>query len=243
VRLEFRKQKLGNLFLPIDYCSRDTVRFFDDFTEAGDGLVWQPDVYEVAETLSRLEGWRQVVDIGCGSGAKLLRMSGEIETIGFDHPQTYQRLKNDFPTKTWFPINLDEGGQLHGRRRRAFTDGVVVCSDVIEHLLNPQYLLHLLKVVLPRVRCILVSTPDRIRNWGGDHLGPPPNPAHVREWSLHEFNCLLDSVGLAPCNIGYTINNDRDREPSTILAVIRGKKSKLSIDDYSNVFYSYALPS
>lgn len=242
MRIGFRRHEPANLFLPAGYTSRDAAQFFDDFTEAGDGLVWQPHVYELAERLSREEGCRRIVDLGCGSAAKLVRMSKDLEITGFDHPQTYQRLKKEFPTGNWFPINLDEVRRLRGRSLRSLTDSVVVCSDVIEHLLSPQNLLHLMQFVLPRVRCMLVSTPDRIRNWGGDHLGPPPNPAHVREWSLREFNTLLDSFGLAPCNLGYTINNDRDRVPSTILAVIRGDQSMLSADDYSRLFYSYALP-
>ena len=37
---------------------------------------------------------------------------------------------------------------------------------------------------------ILLSTPERVRTGGPPTFGPPPNEAHVREWSLDEL-CTL----------------------------------------------------
>lgn len=234
-----RRPKVDNdLFLPKGYITRSEVKFFNDFNDAGLGLIWQPDVYRLAASISMLHDRHKIVDVGCGSAAKLLQLDSRIETIGFDHPIIFEKLAEVSPDRTWFPIELDRKISLRRDMRRVFTDSTVVCSDVVEHLLSPQHLLEMLHKIRSRSQCLIMSTPDRIKNWGGDHIGPPPNPAHVQEWTLQEFGKLLDHFGLSPINIGYTVNNDRDREWSTIVAVIPGGRSDLRNDDYSRVFYS-----
>jgi hypothetical protein len=66
---------------------------------------------------------------------------------------------------------------------------------------------------------MLISTPDRDLARGATDLGPPGNPAHVREWDLGEFAAMLDSVGISPFQVGHTINTDLHRAKSTLLAV------------------------
>jgi hypothetical protein len=63
---------------------------------------------------------------------------------------------------------------------------------------------------------------------GADDLGPPGNPFHVREWQLDELDLLLRHHGLAPSFIGYTVNNDRDLQKRTILAIVDRRLGSLS---------------
>ena len=66
----------------------------------------------------------------------------------------------------------------------------------------------------------MISTPDRVRTHGPSHHGPPPNPAHTREWALDEFRRLLEREGFAIASLTHTRSNDRDNQPATILAVV-----------------------
>ncbi len=66
----------------------------------------------------------------------------------------------------------------------------------------------------------MISTPDRLRVRGAGDPGPPGNRAHVREWALDELCSVLRSADLEPAFAGFTINNDRDREKTTSLAII-----------------------
>ena len=67
---------------------------------------------------------------------------------------------------------------------------VGICSDVIEHIREPNGLLSFLKKL--KCKLFVISTPKRehmVRN------GPPNNIHHVREWTFHEFQIYLESQG------------------------------------------------
>jgi len=66
--------------------------------------------------------------------------------------------------------------------------GLLICADVIDHILDPDRLLDYIDTV-PAERIIL-STPDRSLMYGHRQRGwwgPPHNPWHIREWSFSEF--------------------------------------------------------
>lgn len=66
---------------------------------------------------------------------------------------------------------------------------MIICADVIEHLLDPDELLRWLSSI--PFKKIVFSTPDRsflvneLRS--SCEMGPPHNPHHVREWNFQEF--------------------------------------------------------
>ncbi|MFC1791945.1 hypothetical protein ACFL0I_05750, partial [Gemmatimonadota bacterium] len=43
---------------------------------------------------------------------------------------------------------------------------------------------------------VLLSTPERDLRRGPDDMGPPGNPAHIREWNQEELRQYLESQGL-----------------------------------------------
>jgi hypothetical protein len=90
--------------------------------------------------------------------------------------------------------------------------------DVIEHLRRPERLLSKLRFALAAGMPAVLSTPDRVRTNGPDHLGPPPNLEHVRAWALDELAAFLADEGIPDADL-------RDvgaPEPHTILAVSHG---------------------
>ena len=102
---------------------------------------------------------------------------------------------------------------------------MLVCGDVIEHLVRPERLLHGLRLALDHgAHAVFLTTPDRELISGVGHLGPPENPAHVREWRSSELAEFMASVGLRG-HFGLTRSNDVMPYMRTILVVIPGRAS------------------
>ena len=96
--------------LPAYRCN--PVRFFDD---TGFADEWQREVYDLAKDLAVANGWRRIVDIGCGSGFKLVHWfpSSEFRTVGADLPETTNTLRERYPDRDWVTLDI-ERGHAHG---------------------------------------------------------------------------------------------------------------------------------
>ena len=129
----------------------------------------------------RQQGYRSVLDLGCGSGYKLIHELGEFETTGLELECNLARLRTRYPDRNWQLSDL-------GRPPHQHFD-LVICADVIEHLVDPDTLLDsLLAIDFHR---LIISTPDRSllhRPWNRRYWGPPRNRAHQREWTFREFS-------------------------------------------------------
>ena len=205
------------LHLPKSYISRAAPEYFNDAPNLTGDIVYQPDVYALADYLVRTTGRSTVLDIGCGSARKLLALQAR-RRIGLDFAANIETCRVHTPSGTWLEIDL-ERGSLPELADFDARDAIVVNSDVIEHLVDPRNLIRILAKLHDAGAIVLVSTPDRPRSRGADHLGPPGNPAHTREWALDELVQLLDAEGLPSAFAGYTINNTRRPKKSTILTI------------------------
>ncbi len=206
-----------NFFLPDGYVSRPKPDYFDDSANLASTVVHQPDVYAFADWLLRVAGRDTALDIGCGSGRKLLALSAK-RRIGLDYEANIRTCRAQAPGETWIELDLEHGGLPHVPGLEP-EKTVVICSDVIEHLIDPSKLLGLLAQLYAMGAIVLVSTPARTRARGEAHTGPPGNAAHVREWDLAELERLLEAHGLPPAFGGYTLNNTRKRRKNTILTI------------------------
>lgn len=159
-----------------DYVHRENNSYFDD-TPFKD--QWQKEVYEFARAVADQHQFKTVLDIGTGSGFKLLKNFQDFDTLGIDVTQTVTWLKETYPDRNWndqfVPVADFE---------------LVISSDVIEHIPDPDTLLDLIEQCGPKL--IVLSTPDRDLFKLG-HNGPPVNRAHVREWTMPEFNQYISS--------------------------------------------------
>ena len=150
------------------YCIKDGYqarlknRYFDD-TPLKD--EWQKEVYEKARAIADEHRLGRILDIGTGSGYKLLKYFGDKETLGIDLPKTVAWLKRTYPDRHWLDKLEPQTGY-----------DIVICADVIEHVPEPDSLLDLIEACQPRFS--VISTPDRsLLSRGQD--GPPGNKAHV----------------------------------------------------------------
>jgi hypothetical protein len=176
-------------FLPYGYIERMGAP--QDFDVNGTD-EWQREVYMTAVTLAEVFGLRTVLDFGCGSGFKLMKYFSNYETLGVDLPEAVVLLAQKYPGRRW-STTADLSSAL-------FTStlthpDMLICSDVIEHVDDPDLLLSFFKAIHPQ--WLVISTPDRklmakYPKWTSEN-GPPGNGCHVREWAFDEFRRYMDS--------------------------------------------------
>jgi hypothetical protein len=169
-----------NYFIHSGYKPRLENAFFDDTDFEGE---WQDEVYQFANEIAGREQLASVCDVGCGSAFKLMKYFPEIQTIGLDLEPTVRKLRNKYPNRRWLVCDFSIPPP--------FSPDLVICSDVIEHLADPNQLLEFVGNLRPRY--IIFSTPDRNLFRIGSHNGPPRNPAHVREWSMPQFRAYIET--------------------------------------------------
>jgi len=202
--------------LPARYAARAKPNYYVD--AADDGVTWQPDVYPAAAEIARSLNCDTLIDIGCGHARKLSALHPEFKLIGVDYGPNIEHCRARFPFGTWLEADFENIDMLP-LPARVLKNSVVVCSDVIEHLVDPRSLMNALHRLLQDAPALVLSTPDRQRTWGSTHNGPPPNAAHTREWSLAELRTLLERGGFTLAAATHTRSNDSSPDLATIMIV------------------------
>jgi Methyltransferase domain len=160
------------------YRTRSEYVHYDDSTST-DG--WQLEVYLHALGLLIKHDLRSIIDVGCGSGFKLVTYFRQFDTLGIELPANVERLRTLYPDSRWQESDFRSGAE--------FSADCAICADVIEHVVNPDEVMQFLSAL--RVKYLILSTPARNvlykRWWRTGYWGPPRNPAHQREWSFKEF--------------------------------------------------------
>jgi SAM-dependent methyltransferase len=216
-------EHIERFFIKPGYIARQSGVYFEDSLMTSDGIVHQPDVYVYAGYLARKFDCTHILDIGCGSGHKLAKLHPEFSVIGVDFGVNIDSCRSRYPFGQWLSHDLEKPhGDLLPPEILKRT--LVVCSDVIEHLVDPTGLLLTLQHCLEHAPAVILTTPERDLVRGRDNMGPPPNPAHVREWNQSELTQLLENFSFEVAFLGLTCNNDRDLEKKTILAGLHGNR-------------------
>ena len=182
-----------NYFIKEGYrCNLDSkgkaTPFVGDKTMA---LRFQVPVYEFAEETIKKYGSKSVLDVGCGWGVKLNEFVYPVcrNIVGIDGIKEKIRFcRKEYPFGRWFVDNI-ESTRLKLNR----TFDLVISSDVIEHLADPDKLLFYIRKFSSETTFIIISTPERDLFRGKGSFGPPANPAHVREWNTAEFKRYIES--------------------------------------------------
>ncbi|WP_158560917.1 methyltransferase domain-containing protein [Paenibacillus contaminans] len=209
---------ISRFFIKPGYTSRAKPEYFEDRYEEGSFVIYQPDVYKLAEVLGERFGCRYIVDIGCGNGKKLAELYPKFAIVGIDYGRNLDTCRQEYPFGTWLEHNLDTDDIVIPDE--ILSQAILVCADVIEHLVDPSHLLRNLKRMMDLSPACLLSTPDRDLSTPSGHLGPPINTAHVREWNLAELSELLHHDQFHVEFIGLTMNNHYNLEKKTILSII-----------------------
>ena len=201
------------------YVANLVPAYFDDDTS--DGVVWQPDVYPLAARIARALGCPQLVDIGCGRGGKLeaLRADFAFDIVGLDYGANLAFCREHYPWGHWQDLDL-EHPPAGIDQRWAHRPSGIVCADVIEHLIDPRGLLRFIKSLLATSPFVALSTPERDLRRGADHMGPPLNRCHVREWTLGELQGFCRAAELDVAWAGLTRAHTRTTDKTTALVLL-----------------------
>ncbi len=171
-----------------DYWTDERLRISD---------LYQFDVYRKAyEVVNRYGRGAELLDVGCGPATKHTIMSKIITPANVtlvDQSTVQELVSKKQPSMHFFAINLESPKNSLEKRF-----DVVLCADVIEHLLDPIPCLEFLKAHLKPNGRLILSTPERHRLLGR-HKTSPGHPCHVREWNFNEFAEFLKSQSLAIC--------------------------------------------
>lgn len=159
---------------------------------------YQREVYEFASKFMSQHNFKTVADVGCGSAFKFIKYLKQYITTGYETEPCFSFLKKTYPNREWL---------LSGEPEKSFPNkniildqepsyDLVICSDVIEHIIDPDELIHFLLSLTTKY--YLISTPCRKillthpqYSYYQNPKGPPANNAHVREWTMNELKKYL----------------------------------------------------
>jgi 2-polyprenyl-3-methyl-5-hydroxy-6-metoxy-1,4-benzoquinol methylase len=151
---------------------------------------YQWHIYKWAQRIAKENKVNNVLDIGCGPATKLMSLISPVATVyGIDQPSAIEYCIAQYGEGHYFSDNFEDPSlelDVHF--------GLIICSDVIEHMQDPDMLLRYIKRFCARDTLICISTPDRER-LRGRRCANSPKKEHVREWSSAEFRCYLAKSG------------------------------------------------
>lgn len=181
-----------------------------------------------------------IIDFGCGNGKKLIKLYPDFQIIGVDIGCNLNYCRDNHPFGIWLEHDL-ENSQAINIHDDILKKSIIICADVIEHLINPAYFLWNIRKAMNFSPACLISTPERDLLRDSNSFGPPKNLSHVREWNMSEFINLLNAFHFNVKFYGLTISNDIDRRKETSLAILGNNNknySKTKILDSNEVkFY------
>lgn len=184
------------------YNHQKNVPHFND-TENKD--LWQDEVYSLAKLFFSKNNCQRVIDIGCGSGYKLIKYFKDVDFVGFDVEPTVTFLNKEYETYQWKNVLTEKLSD--------YSADIVISSDVIEHIENPiPYIENMLSI--KNVKYYFISTPERFSLYGGNDFGPPSNIHHFREWSAKEFYDFMSNY----FDIEYHIMSNFSQHTQLIIA-------------------------
>lgn len=186
-------------FLPTDYkpnthsITLDSVSGQTYWTPARlkSAQLYQYPVYKFALQVMRDENFKSLVDVGCGPGVKLRMIHDALPGIsitGVDQADPIRFCQDHHHFGTWITDNIE--APVHA----VPPADMVICADVIEHVMNPDAVLNYLASLVSKNGLIVLSTPDRDRILNARAL-TPSNPNHIREWTMNELRDYLVSRG------------------------------------------------
>lgn len=174
-----------NFYIQENYKINNNPSHHDDRSYTDQG---QDEVYKYARHLSDENSLDRIIDVGCGSGYKLMKYFFHKDTVGIETEPCLSFLKSKYPSRVW----INSGEPEKSFEFSNLSCDILICCDVIEHIINPNNLIEFLSNI--DFKYLIISTPDRnilryMEGYGDKAWqGPPVNPAHVREWTMNEFD-------------------------------------------------------
>lgn len=167
----------------------NTDRFWtpDKFTRSN--IYLQYDVYKFCRKLIKKAKLKSVLDIGCGTALKLMELIYPVckNVYGINEGYIIDYVKKKYSLNTFYKDNIEDSNLNLNMKF-----DLIISSDVIEHLEDPDKLLDYIKKYSHQNTFIIISTPERDITRGKNAISIPKK-SHMREWNLKEFNKYLKS--------------------------------------------------
>ena len=141
---------------------------------------FQDEHYKMAYDFMIQHKLKSILDVGCGNGFKLIKYFKKMKLAGVEIEPALSFLRQKYHNDEWF--DGEDPNTFSGRH------DLILCMDVIEHLVDPSEFL--IKLDYIDFKYAIFSTPDRTaleKDGLRTSNGPPSQPYHIREWSLEEF--------------------------------------------------------
>ena len=152
---------------------------------------YQYYVYAKCLSMMQRQGYKNLMDVGCGAPVKVKELLypwyDDVELV--DQPSVAQIATEILPGCRFTSADLED---IDLNLSRKFD--LIVCADVVEHLINPDNCLEFIRHHLAPYGLAVISTPERdyVRGKSCDYS---PKPEHVREWNSEEFEQYITSRG------------------------------------------------
>jgi 2-polyprenyl-3-methyl-5-hydroxy-6-metoxy-1,4-benzoquinol methylase len=146
------------------------------------------EFYEELATIFAALAPRRVIDVGCGTGHLLRfvvdRMTATPEKIvGVDHSEAGIRRARELLPSATFVVD-----DLYGLSLEEGEFDLVLCTEVLEHLTEPDRAVGVLRKICARDGRVAITVPDGAQDsWEG----------HVNFWDEHDLRAFLAPHGLA----------------------------------------------
>jgi len=159
-------------------------------------IEFQYHVYQEALKILNKNDIKKVLDVGSGPPIKI-REIFDCESIEIHLVDRYDVKKI---AKKILPLSIFHAADLESINLELNQQyELIICADVIEHLLNPVPCISFIKRHLERNGIIVFSTPERDILRGSECFNCP-HMDHVREWNQKEFKQFLEYNGFKIIN-------------------------------------------
>lgn len=177
------------------------MNFWGDREVTGFRIYRQYYVYETIRKLIKKYKLQSVLDIGCGTGIKLVKLIYPVcyDIYGVDCPEIVDINRKNYGPLFFFSDDIENPKFPLNKKF-----DLIIAADVIEHLVDPGNLLSYIKGYSHKSTYIVISTPERDLLRGKENIRPI-NKSHVREWNRKEFYLYLKSSGFTVLYHGMTI--------------------------------------
>lgn len=193
--------KIHNYGIKKGYISKNSNQSTDTYRESRfwsknriiGSRYYQYDFYKYNTHIFKKNNFNSVLDVGCGTAQKLItffqKISSEIAGIDQAHPISYCNNNYKFSNVT-FHVDDFDNPKLNLQKKF----DLIICSDVIEHVEDPEKLLAYLRKYANKRSIICVSSPERDRLRGITNFSSP-HKEHVREWNARELRTFIEKSG------------------------------------------------
>jgi len=150
-------------------------------------------VYHFVRELMEKRNLLRYLDLGCGPALKAKNIIWPItkDITLIDQPSLRGIVGKSFPEADFIGLDLERDDF-----QSEIPFDIIVSSDVIEHLSDPNNYLRIIKKNLSEDGIAVLTTPDRDRLMGKTCMRSG-NASHVREWNSDEFREYLQDMGFS----------------------------------------------